>query len=438
VIYEHLPGELRAESGRLRQGMRTKIVYSKAGGFTENTLVLPNGSQAWFKFYGANVKTLEGAELDYAWADELVPPDWVEAIRFRLLNRNGVLLITFTPIDGYTGTVKEFLDGAQTVEWADAPLLKKRSGTGCERVPRVQQCVKETARIIYFHTSDNPYGNYPAMELECASSGRSRILTRAYGVPTKAAEAAFPLFTPFVHVLKASRWDEVLKEKGARFQFVDPCSGRNWFMLWVYCTRGYKVIYREWPSFGHRQAYVPGVGEMGEWATSSNLLDGERGPAQSELGWSLKRYRDEMMRLEKGEPIFERWIDARYANTRRVTAEEPVTLIEELQELGLEYLAAPAEKSIFSGSPDGSLRLINDLLYYDAEKEVGHGNEPKLFVLETCPNTIYALRTWTGRDGQHGGTKDPIDCVRMLVLSRSEYVDESVLRPRTPWMEQFG
>jgi hypothetical protein len=438
VIYDHIPSSLKPESGRLRGGRVTKIVYSRSGGFTENTFVLPNSSQGWFKFYGANVKTLEGAELDIAWADELIAPEWVEALRFRLLNRNGLLLITFTPIEGYSGTVKEFLDGAKTLESASAPLLVMRDGRTLERVPRVQASGKPTARIVYFHTADNPFGNYPAMEIECANSTRERILTRAYGVPTQMVAAAFPLFSERAHVISASRFASIIEEEEhCRFQFVDPCSGRNWFMLWVACTRRARFIYREWPSHGHEAAYVPGVGMMGEWALSSGAADGSRGPAQGELGWSLHRYKEEIERLEAGETIMERWIDARYGNTRRISAEEPTSLIEELHAIGLPFLAAPSEKTIFSGAADGSMRLINDALYYDTEQPLSVLNEPKLFVLETCPNTIHALKSWTGKDGLRGACKDPIDCIRMLVLSRSEYVGEEMLTPKTPWLRQF-
>src|SRR4030095_63592 len=59
-VYDSLPASLRNESGRMRMGKTTKVVYSRAGGFTENTFVLPNGSQAWVKFYGGNVKHLGG------------------------------------------------------------------------------------------------------------------------------------------------------------------------------------------------------------------------------------------------------------------------------------------------------------------------------------------------------------------------------------------
>src|SRR4029453_4100204 len=439
IVYDYLPAQLRSETGRMRMGKTTKVVYSRAGGFTENTFVLPNGAQCWFKFYGANVKTLEGAELDIAWADELIEPDWVEAIRFRLLNRNGLLLITFTPISGYSGTVKEFLDGCRVSEWGEAPLLLSRNGRDFERVPRVARAAKPTARIIYYHTSDNPYGNYEAMKIECLNSSRDRILTRAYGVPTKAIAAAFPLFREEVHVITQAKFDSIVdSSEGSFFQFVDPCAGRNWFMLWVYCTRQAKFIFREWPSYGSERAYVPGVGELGEWAVPSSMADGARGPAQQELGWSLNRYKEEIGRLEEDFQVFERWIDARYGNTPRVTAEEPTTLIDELRVVGLDYMAAPSERSIFSGASDGSLRLINDAFYCYLDQELSTTNEPRLFVTQECPNTIYAFKTWTGRDGAHGACKDPIDCVRMLVLSKSEYVSEEMLKPRTPWLHQFA
>ena len=69
LIFSFIPPEWRPVTGRLRpKGDRsTKIVYSDADGFTKNSFILPNGSQCWFKFFAANVKTLEGAELDFCW-----------------------------------------------------------------------------------------------------------------------------------------------------------------------------------------------------------------------------------------------------------------------------------------------------------------------------------------------------------------------------------
>jgi hypothetical protein len=50
------------------------------------------------------------------------------------------MLLTFTPIDGYTEVIKEYLDGATSVESREAELL------GGELVPYVQR-IQEAQRI---------------------------------------------------------------------------------------------------------------------------------------------------------------------------------------------------------------------------------------------------------------------------------------------------
>jgi hypothetical protein len=198
----------------------------------------------------------------------------------------------------------------------------------------------------------------------------------------------------------------------------------------------------ESPSHGHSEAYIPGVGMPEPWAVPGKSADGAKGGGQQEWGWGYRRYIEEMGRvegliasLESGEwgsdrleaclpsqagsltsgdaatvKVWERWIDARYSNAKRTAEEHPTTLIEDLEDLGMRFLGAPSERSI------------------DAT------NEPRLYVCESCPNVIYALKEWTGIDGQHGATKDPIDCLRMLVLSGVKYVDEMMFAPSVPWM----
>jgi hypothetical protein len=175
-----------------------------------------------------DVKAIEGAELNYCWADELVEPAWIEALRFRLITRNGELAVGFTPILGYTDTVAEYLAGAITLEDAPAELLTDLKGQPL-RVPRVQQCSKPTARVVYFHTADNPFGNYEAMKTELLKSSKDRVLMRAYGVPTKKAANMFAKFNTSVHVIPPDR----VPKTGVNYHVVDPCSGRNWFMIWA-------------------------------------------------------------------------------------------------------------------------------------------------------------------------------------------------------------
>lgn len=467
-MFWQIPAEWRPASGKLRGGASTKIVWSQAGGFTEDTFVLPNRSQCWFKFYTMNVGTVEGAELDFAWVDELVTPDWIEALRFRLITRAGILLLTFTPVEGYSPTVKEFLNNAITIEEVEAELLPLRNAKeeiiGYEKVPRLQISRIKTARILYFHTADNAYGNYDAMKTELTDSSKDRILMRAYGVATNTIMTQFPGWNDLVHIISQNKWREIEKLGGTRLHFVDPCSGRNWFMIWVLIDAFERAfIYREWPSTGHFGAYIPGFGDLGEWTITGKPADGERGPAQRELGWGLKRYIEEIYRLEGGsstgqntgeadadsgvrrdagfksspahEEIFERWMDGRYGNATKTSTEESVTLIDEMSDLEMDFLAAPSEVSVNVSARGGgeALRLINDALYYDKSREVDFTNQPHLYVVETCPNTIYALKNWTGKDGQHGACKDPIDCLRMLKLCGTSYCDSKMLKPQRPF-----
>jgi phage terminase large subunit-like protein len=482
IVYKYLPPEWKPESGRLRHGAMTKIAYTQSGGFTENVFVCPNGSECRFKFYEMKVKNLEGAELDEAWCDELVPIDWLEALIFRLVTRagtkvgNGILGITFTPIEGYSSTVKVHLNGATTIKEIDAELLPPGFNGACEKVPRVQENLrvdingqKAKALIIYFHTKDNPFGGYESMKATLEGASRDKILTRAYGVPTKAMMTRFPMFADLAHVISLNRFREIQKGGGTWYHFLDPCAGRNWFQFWVFIDPSHRAfVAGESPSFDHEWAYIPGVGNPGPWAVPGNKADGEQGDGQKEWGWGYTRYLEEIDRMERilsgclnseniGVETIEcssihspptaqkivvsaRWIDARYGNARKTSEERSTTLIEDLSEAGMDFLAAPSEKMIDSGrgGGDGSLRMINDKLFYDTTRPIDHTNQPHLFVVETCPNTIYSLKEWCGGDGQHGASKDPVDCLRMLVLSGSDFVDEALLQPRSPWRAQFS
>lgn len=423
-LWEFLPEEWKpSASGKLKKGAVMNITYSQKGGFTENSFVLPNGSQCWFKFYSMDVGSIEGAELNFCWADELVTPDWLEAVRFRLLTRDGELGVGFTPVEGYTATVKEYLDGARTIEEVPGPLLPiLRDGVqvGMEMVPRVQQCVKEKARVVYFHTSDNPFGNVESMITELRGSNRERILMRAYGVPTKARMTRFPKFRESVHVVPRG----AVPSGGTVFHFVDPGEGKNWAMLWLRFTPdGRCWVFREWPN---QVDYIEGVGYAGPWAEpDGKLSDGRAGPGQKCFGFGFEDYKKEIERCEAGVIVAERWMDSRYGNTPTMTQEGVRTLIEQCSErVDLDFRATPGQ-SIVEG-----VDMINDWLAYDDRRPVDALNSPRLFFSEDCKNTIYALKEWTGADGKRGATKDWIDVLRYVCLSGVGYEDPEMMRAR--------
>ena len=426
-LWEYLPAEWKpAASGKLKKGAVANITYSQKGGFTENSFVLPNGSQCWFKFYSMEVTSIEGAELNFCWADELVTPDWLEALRFRLLTRDGELGIGFTPIEGYTSTVKEYLDGAKTLEESEAellPLFKNGERTGFEMVPRVQQCVREKARVVYFHTADNPFGNPEAMATELRGSSRERVLMRAYGVPTRHRMSMFPKFRDAVHVVPPGK----IPKEGTVFHFVDPGEGKTWAMLWIRFTpdgRGW--VYREWPC---QDEYIEGVGYPGAWAEpDGKLQDGRPGPAQKACaGFGFEDYKRIIEAAEKadGVTVSERWMDSRYGNTPTMTHEGVQTLIEQCSDrIGLDFLATSGQ-AISEG-----VAVINDWLSYNEEKPVDALNSPRLYISDSCKNLIFSLKTWTGADGKRSGSKDFIDILRYIVLSGIGYEDPAMLRAR--------
>jgi len=69
--------------------------------------------------------------------------------------------------------------------------------------------------------------------------------------------------------------------------------------------------------------------------------------------------------------------------------------------------------------------MINDLLAYDICQPISPLNQPKLFVTDSCKNLIYSLKEWTNADGDKGASKDPVDCLRYLVVMSPIHIDHS-------------
>ena len=200
-VWDNIPSEWK----QAKKGKVTNLTFSKKGGFTESCCVAPNGSRIFFRNYSQSLESgiLEGSEWDLVWADELIPQDFIASLRFRLTTRakkpapnypDGYpwrgLLVTFTPVTGYTPTVREFLQGAGTVkwDWADSELLKR------EKVPIIQQPLKDNARIIYFWSEWNKFNDYQQLKRTLKQDPKTKILMRAYGVPTRVQSGMMPKF----------------------------------------------------------------------------------------------------------------------------------------------------------------------------------------------------------------------------------------------------
>jgi phage terminase large subunit-like protein len=525
LFWKYMPREIKIaarETGRTRQGALLNVSYKQKTGFAEQSFVLSNGSQHWFKNYEQDVENVEGDQLDIVWFDELRNPVLLKTIRYRMGDRGGIIIATFTSIDeNYTSIVSEYDTGARAILKVPAELLPYRDELGkptgrCEEVDRIKVAGPgsdgdQRANIVFFHITDNPFYGFTANPKPgerillgkerfykiIRGATREKILARAYGILTRTNQNKFPEFNEAVHVIDPDK----IEKAGTNYHVVDPCDGRNWAMLWdrvlprvVRLASGREMhpwrIYREWPSYsppGYQNnspsAYIPGVGDIGAWALAGEPRDGLRGPAQNPLGFGLTRYKEEILRCEgnkqkdeaeeekeerpkplwgknkqgarsaasilamkqfagdmaagiqsiliapkperdpNAEEIAGRYMDSRYGATPTTRQEGQTTLLEQMRENDMEFLAASG-KEIVEG-----IDLIHELLDYDLEVAIGDWsprlariNEPLLKISRDCPNLIFALKIWTNIDKGHGAVKDFIDLLRYLALADIDYI----------------
>lgn len=417
AIYGYLPVELKAtKKGRIHY-----VNYSRKNGFTDGSFILHNGSRCDFLNYTQSENTIEGRDADFVWCDELVPQSWVETLRFRLLTRRGKLVVTQTPIEGVASVYKEITAGGRVTRWDEADLLVGRSaGPNWPKgkAPRLLESVNKHRRAVFFFTKDNPYQPYEEVQSRLANAGAGQILVRAYGWASDTIGKAFARFRPDIHVIPAAK----VPLGGTLYMVVDPAGARNWFTLWARIYEdGKVVVVREFPDYA----------SYGEWALPGDKADGKPGPAQTVgAGQGIPQYREMYRMLEKeigGEPLL-RLIDPKAGGTPALSNAGGTTLIdllvtsEDPEDEGMRFLPAP-------GVPvDQRVAAINSALSYDADKPLTPLNEPGLYIVEDCVNTIWCLAEHTGHDGLKGASKDPIDCLGMLLTSSLEYVGEGGMK----------
>jgi hypothetical protein len=425
VIYKYLPAELKAA----KKSKVTQVSWTQKNGFSDNTAVFQK-NQIWFMNYFQDIKVIEGGEVDYIWCDELVPADWLETLRYRLVTRNGKLLVTFTPILGYTQTVKEFITSSKITTWKESELLPNHNVAGVPpgNMPYIAENMYGRHGCIWFHSKLNPYNNWDRMVQTLKTRSTHDIKIRAYGWAEQTAGSQFPLFGD-VNIF--SEPVTQLVPDGTNYMVADPAGARNWFMIWARVdSDGVIWVYREWPDASY-----------GEWAIPGDKPDGKVGPAQKQgAGRGVDEYTQLIWALETQdsdvrEEISERYIDPRSAGTEATTRDGGITLIDLLLQSAEPLYFQPAA----AVQVDERVLFINDLLCYDREMPVERGkNHPKLMVHESCRNLIYCLQEWTGMDGQKGASKDPIDALGYLVVMQPKHVSGAEWKKQLKALQRVG
>jgi len=411
AVWEWLPAEMRKK----QTSAGAYISYTKKNGFTDGSLIMPNGSQIIFKTYSQyqnNPTILEGAELGSlepkwhnigVWLDEyLLGNELIGTLRFRLATRNSKMLITFTPIDGYTEVIKEYLDNAINIETREAELLNG------EIVPYVQRSKKRNASVHYFHSQDNPFGGYDRIKRDLLNRPREEILIRAYGVPVKSHATKFPKFNKAVNVITSN----MVPTKGVtRYQIIDPAGAKNWCMCWIAVdATGTFYVYREWPDVG--------VGDWAEWKGGKWAP----GAGAKGLGYGIRDYVDLIKDLEGEEKIFERLIDPRLGAARYQASDGSSSIIEDLNDFDMVCVPAPGLDI------DDGLQALITKMAYDTTKPLDSVNRPHFYVVEECENIITALSEYTGEGGLKEAWKDFIDILRYAAIAGIDHVDENRTR----------
>lgn len=372
-----------------------------------------------------------------------------------------VHLVGFTPIDGYSPFVADVLDGAVTVQEEDAavwvpsdmrvpgcfpvdaqavrPGLKKvlllpvRDATGevvtCKKVPVLKQPAKPTQLVAYLPTHSNPWTNVGGKLAELEGQTEEYLRMTYFGDVTKNWGTAHPKFrqarAPLGHVVTKEQVPRV----GTWYRCADFAEGRNHFVIWALVDARNRVwVCHEFPQEGD---YIveDDWGDPGPWAVTSKTgkRDGDAGPAQKKRGLSLAGYKREWTRIAaklgawwsadgSAIEVAQSWGDSRLGHAPTPTMSGSSSLIEMFAEL--DEVFDPASGARLQADGDG---VIDDCLAYDFSKPMGPENSPRLFVLEDCKATIFALSNYSGADGAKAACKDPEDALRMLLLAEPEY-----------------
>lgn len=518
------PNEYKTETGRLKKLASQKMGYDRAGGFTNNECAVMSGAVCRFKTWAQDIGKLEGPRPVTVWGDEQVPvqvleaaenrlltaaewthemmPKWKELLAAKELDADikfprdligrllvAVQFVTYTFRDGYTETVRWFMENSTVMKEieADPDLLPRFDDKGVllggEKLPCVVHCEKSHRRFMWIYAWDNPLGgNWEGMKKTEIGSPRAKKLWKCYGIAEGTADSPFPNFNPQVHVRPVPAWLPPY-EKGTWWMSQDPnaSGGRAWFQLWAFVLGeahgkmwpGDILIAHEYPQTNDIVS-VPGAalytGEDCEWAQSGGKNGlGIKGAAQKQWPCGYQFRAAEIRRIEakladwqglkekRGGlentmlDIYGRRIsDSRSTNTVVEAQEASKTIIEWMEDNRLYFSQAggnAAADNVLSGEQN-----INSMLMWDRERGVinqasggwiefdpQRGRGPSLWIAAHCTNLIGALQSYPGYavSGSSGSAwKDPIDTLRILLAAKPEHVDLNRYKRRAE--REFG
>ena len=495
-VFKHLPPGLRKIK---RLGQFCKISYTGATGFTDETFLFNTDdegtyAQCWFLTYHSwqQDKTIaEGPSVSLTWCDEEVPAELMDTLRYRVGDQGRmIMLLTFTPITGYTDAVGQYIAGARIVECVPArrieyDLWQPRSWRwgewllpqdkvlveGCPpgHVPFILEHAQVPGRYTLCAGSTwNPYIDLDEV-LRKAITGTLEVkLIRWFGWPLRKVRPALSFSE--AHIVPPQNVPPLAEL--TIYLAIDPCPPpRNWFMVWLGLDREERVwVLAEWPDL-----------DVGEWAVPGTEPDGKPGPGAFEGGgrgfdgykllvWEREGWVEKDGLWQAG-PHFvkvrdgDRYLDPRAASWKvpSLANEDAADYLQLLLEPvlrqregkpvqvapGLDCQRAEAAhinegNQLIDGwltegwDPQERLTPMNAPRFYinrgetAEERQRPNGERVHPFLRGGCGNTIWSLRTFTGktRSGatdEKSACKDPIDCLKSIAKAGVGYVAPGAL-----------
>jgi len=410
AVWEMMPKEFKKKT----KSIEGYINYSMQNGFTGSSFIFPDTrTRVDFKTYtqfSNNQTILEGFEFGFrsggdlnigTWLDEYLGDDaLINTLRFRLATRNSKMLIAFTPINGYTPFISEYLKGSETLKTRRAELLNRE-------LPVQQYSPKRDASVVYLHSDENPFGGYERIAKDLRDRPEEEILVRAYGVPVKSVTSLLPLFNTEVNVLgeEPNKYgmsfpDISDSSRFTSYQVVDPAGARNFTALWAAVDRdGYVYIRREWPD---RDTY-------GEWAMFGDPK-WKVGPATKKIGLNVKGYVDLFEEIEQdiGVEVFERIGDSRYFATENDNNEDLFMLFDEHG-----MLFHPSDGRM----EELGISAVDEWFTYNPNEPIDSVNRPMCYIHKECGNLIDSLLNYNSQGKADEALKDFFDLIRYLRMA---------------------
>lgn len=386
--------------------------YDDINGFTNRKLQFDNNTLYTFKSYDQGVKVFQGDDIDIIWNDEEPPIEIIKEQMMRLIDRNGIMIITMTSLKGITDFIRRYFEDCDILETRYAPLVKK------ELPVRAR---KGNVDIFFLWTTDNRHIDQKRLMEDVVLMPETDRLCRIYGMPTNLAGKIYMSFGRDTHVIPL---DDAPITGNQLWHVLDPHDRKPWAMGWYLVNKNETVYCVD--------EYPDGSEAGGDF--NEMLYDDK---TYEDYVSIIKQREDDIRKVFNIGGRVRRIIDPNFGNktiqfAERKGGQSKTTPVKELARLGLRY------KDGIDTLEAGHLEVRKWLHW--AKKDERFVVAPKFLLTDNCKNHIKHLTRYSRKDiiGADGDVKDKVapqqkykdfpDLVRYLLMANPHWISEEAFK----------